>query len=148
MRLALLILILSGCGQPIYVQPELQPYVDRFTAAYGRTLEKTIEVKFDDLKDQPILILGECDGMGGERPRVLIRQGIWETYNDASRELIIFHELGHCELERHHEGELSESIMRPTILLDSDYINYQNYYVNELFSRVARLPDSSLEVKK
>lgn len=58
-------------------------------------------------------------------------------------EMVLFHELGHCELMREHTEQLTQtkdgrvmpySLMYPTIFVASDYMRYHEHYIIELFS--------------
>jgi len=59
-------------------------------------------------------------------------------------EIILFHELGHCELKREHDKTLAKpsdnrfvaySIMYPTIIAAEDYTLFYDHYILELFAR-------------
>ena len=61
------------------------------------------------------------------------------SYSDAEKELLMFHELGHCVLDRRHRDTLTPhdvplSIMA-TIMIDVEvYKNNREYYIDELFT--------------
>lgn len=60
-------------------------------------------------------IVGICDN---NKTRVFIDKDFWDRSSDLSKELIIFHELGHCYLKLPHKTNTSndgvcQSIMRP-----------------------------------
>ena len=47
-------------------------------------------------------VLGVCVRNDEEPNRVAVDQEAWAAADDAFRELIVFHELGHCVLDREH----------------------------------------------
>jgi hypothetical protein len=57
---------------------------------------------------------------------------------DADREELIFHEMGHCVLGRAHKSiktaeGIPASIMHPYRISNSVYKEYRDQYLNELF---------------
>lgn len=71
---------------------------------------------------------------------VVIDEPFWEIASESRKELIVFHELGHCYLKRPHREDVSSdgsciSIMRSGA--DGCIDNYNSYtreeYLNELF---------------
>lgn len=86
-------------------------------------------------------VVGQCSYGGYARSHVVIDQNFWSRTNDLSREMIVFHELGHCFLYRDHtEGRFTDgtclSIMRSGLQACRD--NYRSstrdFYLDELFS--------------
>ncbi len=86
-------------------------------------------------------IAGQCTTFGNFRPgSVTIDSEFWEASNDLFKEFIIFHELGHCYLDRdHREDAFSNgrcvSIMRSGTLDCRDNYNVATRaaYISELF---------------
>lgn len=86
-------------------------------------------------------IAGQCTTFGNFRPgRVTVDAEFWELSNDLFKEFIIFHELGHCYLDRdHREDAFSNgrcvSIMRSGTLDCRDNYNVATRaaYLDELF---------------
>ncbi len=123
---------------------EVQPYVDRFVAegsARGRVIDLStlgLDITFqDDLADS---LAAFCNN-----GTIVISRHFWKTRNDSHREAMIFHELGHCILQRiHHNAILPNdewlSLMRGSPLPTgrSGSINYsgvrRQYYIDELFN--------------
>lgn len=71
---------------------------------------------------------------------VSIRESFWETASPTYREIIVFHELGHCFLDRGHLNAVSSdgiclSLMRAggTDCVDNYFENTRNEYLDELF---------------
>ncbi len=85
-------------------------------------------------------VAGQCSyGYGGPR-RITIDKPFWNRANHLRREMIVFHELGHCYLDRGHteatfESGYCRSIMRSGTCCCRDAYTSQNrdYYLDELF---------------
>lgn len=131
---------ITGCGKLGSIEEETRPYLDVFkglAAARGLDLDyDELSISFADLKDN---IAGTCYSNG----HIDIDPEIWKRYGDDEREVLIFHELGHCLLNRGHtSGNFSDnapvSIMNPTIMYPVFYRRRKDYYRSELFDN-ARL---------
>lgn len=70
---------------------------------------------------------------------IKINENLWRAISKESREELIFHELGHCALNRLHENSTLPNT-RPASLMNSYhmgssvYIPAYAYYISELFS--------------
>ena len=85
-------------------------------------------------------VAGKCRYHSARPNEILIDQAIWNAASVNTRELIIFHELGHCFLERNHnESEHSDgtcvSIMRSGVMgcRDNYHSKTREQYLDELF---------------
>ncbi|MEM6804053.1 MAG: putative metallopeptidase [Bacteroidota bacterium] len=147
----------SSCeegGAPSYdVELEFQEYVDRFiaeAAARGQEIDFTdsgLSIQFRDAVSKEsggVCYLGQH--------RIEIEKFFWDDANDAQREGLIFHELGHCELDRRHRNDLLPngewlSRMRGDPIPDGQTVpvntfgTRREYYVDELFDRATPVPD-------
>ncbi|MEM6318355.1 MAG: hypothetical protein AAF960_11840 [Bacteroidota bacterium] len=60
--------------------------------------------------------VGLCNRASNNDRNIIIDQAFWQQHNSWNRELIVFHELGHCSLNlSHREGQtngICNSIMR------------------------------------
>lgn len=95
----------------------------------------------------------EIAGHDSGSHQIIVNKDAWQTLNDSLRERLIFHELGHCELNRVHRNDKFDdgswkSIMRGDPLSDADeklpipYFGFRrDYYINELFNDGVSLPD-------
>jgi len=126
------------------VDPEIQPYYDSFEAeASLRGIKVDLELEgigatVDFIRDQRII--GECQNNEEGQRRIHIDKAFWVEYDHFGKEFIIFHELGHCYLDRRHDndtkpGNICESIMQSGI---SGCINgygpdTREEYLDELF---------------
>lgn len=85
--------------------------------------------------------VGLCN-QSGDLHHIIVDKTFWETASDLKKELIVFHELGHCVLNRRHndeaEGGICRSIMRTgeTACLANYTEQTRAVYLDELF----RLP--------
>ena len=143
LRLILLLSVSSmivGCGQgfraisPGIVDPEFQPYVDKFMEL-GNISHMSVDMYFED---QTGYIIGTCLVRGQER-RIEIDPAWWWSANNLDREIVIFHELGHCVLNQRHRDNLlfdgcSGSVMNTYHIGSYCYGLHYDYYIQELFS--------------
>ena len=127
------------------VDERLWPYFQRFEEA---GIERGFEVDLvvagitgviEDLDGEHVA--GQCTTFGNFRPgRITLDAEFWNRSSDLFKEFIIFHELGHCYLDRdHREDTFSNgrcvSIMRSGTLDCRDNYNLatRGSYINELF---------------
>lgn len=101
---------------------------------------------------------GRCEWHFLHGRKVLLDPEKWDVLDDASREALLLHELGHCLLHREHvqgdaripdlraasekqpgdnEHEFTgpKSLMNPTSVAGSVYLRNRDYYVKELFGK-------------
>ena len=85
-------------------------------------------------------VAGQCNFYSHSPNHVIIDSEFWSRASDNFKEMIVFHELGHCILNRdHREGRTNSgfcvSIMRSGELPCRDAYTDVNkpYYVEELF---------------
>lgn len=99
MMLVLAIWALSGCGKPQTIEVPFIPYVRTFEAVYGQPV--ALDINFSD-----VLQIGQS-GLCLHDGNILISREIWDHSTDTEKELVIFHELGHCVLNREHDMSLN-----------------------------------------
>ena len=104
--------------------------------------------------DVPAEAAGVCSELGTSTSGshiVTIRRSFWLNADETTRERLIFHELGHCELFRPHDNQRFstgewKSMMRGAPLPEniSPVINYsgirKEYYIDELFNPFTPTP--------
>ncbi|GLR19787.1 hypothetical protein [Portibacter lacus] len=128
------------------VDPEIQPFFDLFeeeAALRGITVDLDaagIGATIDFIRDNSTV--GQCQNSDEGNRRVLVDKSFWADYDYYGKEFIIFHELGHCYLDRLHEnsvltGNICASIMQSGV---SGCINAygeetREEYLNELFGQ-------------
>jgi hypothetical protein len=86
-------------------------------------------------------VAGTCTTNGHDLRHIVIDQSFWNSASNLLREMVVFHELGHCILGRGHtEGSfqngICRSIMRSGLGSCQDAYNLPNrdYYIEELFT--------------
>ena len=110
--LSVMILIFSGisCGKnedvDLFVDGSLLEYFDRF-AAEGALRNVVVDYKASRVEGYIRLIttpnvIGQCAHDENKPNTVIIDRFYWNTATDLEREFLVFHELGHCVLNREH----------------------------------------------
>ncbi|MEP5339249.1 MAG: hypothetical protein ABJL44_14600 [Algibacter sp.] len=146
--------IIFGCTQDDFENAELnnsefQPYLNSFLEearirGHNFTNNNNIKFYFADIENHA----GICYQKNEE---IIIDRGTWEISSEINRELLIFHELGHCIIGRAHRNENSISgeclsLMRG----DENGFNcsrnihstfWREYYLDELFNKNTVLPN-------
>ena len=161
MRIILILaLLLSGCGSRppkhngflmpvgIGIDAEFIKYVAMFEDDYRKYLNKDIEVtipiKFGKIPKQGFSAI--CWRPNGPNstlmsPYILVDKNIWLRLPDFDRKYLIYHELGHCILNREHiHVEDFHSIMNHTLPVHS-LVEDEEELVEELFLRNLRTSD-------
>lgn len=130
--ISLTLVILTGCGGPA-IEGAFVQYVERFEAEaanQGRSVEVRTYMKFADLETD---LLGRCFPMSN---RVEVDRRAWAKMDEDEREMLIFHELGHCTLHRPHRSDVRDghpvSLMYPQLM--PGYGNRRAALMAELFS--------------
>jgi hypothetical protein len=106
------------------VDSEIQPYFDMFeVAAADRGINVDLELSgigatIDFIRDNSTV--GQCQTSDEGNKRVFVDKAFWKDYDEYGKQFIIFHELGHCYLNREHDntvlaGNRCESIMQSGI---------------------------------
>lgn len=135
--LILSLLSLVACG---HTQCEFESYVDQFRAVavqQGRpdlvAIEPNIRFATEAMSTEPNrIVVGQCFQYSNGY-EIVIKREFWDLVSETARTLLIFHELGHCVLNRQHE-ERRPSIMMPVNLpADATYEANKVYYLKELF---------------
>lgn len=134
-NILLISLLLFGCGRERIIDHELIIYTEVFkNDAKENNVDvseiDSIDIIFDDLKDEKEEIIGVCD-LGDKRIR--IKREFWSNSNRFERELLMLHELGHCVLNEDHEDTIS--IMRPRLIMWWYYSQHRKELVKYLFSK-------------
>lgn len=136
----------EGTRQFAVSDPTFKAQAESFTT-YARTyLSKPdfvigdIPINFGDTENPNFD--GVCNTYSNGAKEVIIKKSWWDTASASQREIMIFHELGHCSLNRDHDSELlskdnyvvKASIMNPTIPGSAHYQQYKTAYLSELFT--------------
>lgn len=125
-----------GCGDGLTTHnqlPELAPYFEAFVAeAEVRGIGvPAINIEFTDDKNAPA---GKCVWSPFVTSTIKINQNTWSHLTEVAREMIMFHELGHCALGRDHVDGDEPTLMRPYPLeIWKQYEQSPKRYIDELF---------------
>lgn len=138
----LLIITLSFVQVPFIqkTDPEFTPYIQEFEKYYNNKV-KTPIIFGNDFEKSTI---GVCITYNKHIKIIQINPRFWNVANQYEKEALIFHELGHCELDKdHNDGfyqfkehqTIPASLMRSQLLDSNTYTTYRNYYIYELFKK-------------
>ncbi len=127
-----------------YIEEDLVPYFERFKeegAARGIVVDyelANISAYLENIGADNVS--GQCIHSGEEAKRLVIDIEFWRQATDIRKEFVVFHELGHCFLNRGHlETELAdgtcESMMHSGLSGCRNAFNNltRSYYLDELF---------------
>lgn len=139
--LLLVIMALCSCQAPdprsIHsVDPTFTPYVDKYLSLKGRKLDYDIAVGFANMMPARN---GLCRSWKGTPYReVFIDRSYWQNQASESEKVqLVFHELGHCDLDRSHKDGIIPGILYPVSIMNSYSFSIptslQHYYFTELF---------------
>lgn len=146
--ITLAVLILLGPSTPVArkgIAPQLQPYVNEFTT-YAKLYQPNFKFpninvdvqnlnKIDPFNNPDFKVVGICNIL---TKNVMIDVSIFEYLPKEQIEQIVWHEFGHCVLNRIHIETLSNdgnpiSMMHPYVLELYVYKTFRVYYIKELF---------------
>lgn len=144
----LALLLLASCSTyRMNIHPETANYVQKFNHYLKKTQGKEIqnlEVHFSDKLSYRTLAV--CV-RNLTTPTIFINTYYWKMpgyLQDPDKEEILFHEMGHCVLNRSHKDS-EESIMFPYHLGRTKYqINYSRY-IQELFDHHGDIPEDTVQ---
>lgn len=154
--------IITDNQKILNVHPVAQPYVQRFEQISGRHIDnlevvfrpieghtigycqKSYETKYSSLGfkkteiERNLIVIDSTywnpdDSLDNYRDDLFNSKGFsYRQVEAADREELMFHELGHCILNRGHTNSTA-SIMYPYHLGGLGYLNYYASYISELF---------------
>ena len=143
----LIVFLANSCTkeQVVVVDAAIQPYFDLFEEE-GQTRGKIINLSTAEI--QGILttideesVTGQCavNSTTGLKT-IRVDQQFWTTASDLEKEFLIFHELGHCYLDRRHLDETDSRGTCRSMMYSGDNICKMSYtnttraaYLDELF---------------
>lgn len=137
------ILVILGCGTaPITPNHRVQMvafsyydlfdkehyarHADNHSSAYNIAIDFVDEFTAPDVKERVVALCYHQDN------HIEVRTRHWDTLSDTQKEIVVFHELGHCLLGRVH-NESKQSIMYPSILPAKLYLSDREGYLDRLF---------------
>ncbi len=113
-------------------------YFDKFQdegSKRGVLVGLSVDLEFADLEGQN----GRCD----YGKRILIDRGSWDMESEVNREVVMFHEMGHCILNRRNHTDILLDNGQPSSIMDGRYrpqyayVENREYYLDELFQASA-----------
>jgi hypothetical protein len=147
--LILTLLLVSACEKEgefdkLLIQDELQPYFDRFTEE-GLLRNVTIDFEINPItaeltEIETENIAGRCYHLATQPNHIQIDLNTWLRSSELQREYFVFHELGHCYLQREHLEDVNPNGNCLSIMASGTGVctpNYRletrDYYLDELF---------------
>lgn len=150
MKYLLMLFLISSCGKNIsdFIQgkgnpkrgktdPVFREFVDSFSQRFNISVGVPITFKPIEQKYAGVCLVY----VNGYR-EIRINKIYWESYSREQKEQLIFHELGHCVLNRGHDDSLifntncPNSIMRSFMFsqheINTCYLPNYNYYMEDL----------------
>jgi hypothetical protein len=130
------LLFIFGCGKaPIQIDPAFNKYVASFEATYNVKVQVNIT-----FKAQPEPRVGVCYTQNGVGKLINIDPVYWSQIDEEGKELLMYHEFGHCVLGRSHRSDymnmdgdyVPASIMNPYMFSSYMYSKHRKHYENEL----------------
>lgn len=144
----LLFILLNSCTYDHYhiIPDEVEPFVNEFfqdAIRYGKNIsldDYVLNISFTNLNEAD----GRCHFDGN---KILIDSYFWNNASQYNKRWLIYHELGHCILDRRHDdssfpnGEC-KSIMRGGFDCSENNVSelWWDYYLDELFKGKNNLP--------
>ncbi len=153
--LVCLLLIIGSCadngdtdiGTTTYdVDPTFEPYVQEFIAEGAK---RGHNIDFSDTGLRIEFSETALEGASGlcylGEHHIIINKENWFRFSERFRSFLLFHELGHCELDRRHRNEQFSDLTWKSILRGSPLTGIQDrfpvsffgfrkdYYIDELF---------------
>ena len=126
-----------------FVDEQLQIYLDRFQIE-GELRGRALDLSSSNIEAfiQPIFsngVVGQCQHNEDRPNQVIVDQQTWNESNEAEKEFLIFHELGHCILKRDHLDNANPdgsciSIMHSVVgVCRNEFESRRSDYLDELF---------------
>lgn len=131
--LLITILLFTACGrEPRRELSGLDNYIKLFEYEgalrnYNFDVEDLV-VEFGTLNKET---LGICY-TGAETPRIVLDHNSWDKMDKDTREVLVFHELGHCILDLNHDNS-KPAVMNSFLMMGSLYNYNRKLLLDELF---------------
>lgn len=155
------VLFLCSCGggfnSEYSIEDDFIYYVRNFETRMNTRI--TIDIRFSDsVSDDYVAV---CYSYNPKKLSlknyIEVNPRHWEKLSDQEKELVIFHELGHCIFNRGHDSKMAyftsdqqraygvssmpKSIMYPNVFKGSTYSTFKTYYHDELENEEVNLLD-------
>lgn len=144
------LIALTACISPNTTETPSNYVVDSEAALYVESFvreAKAYNVNLPDLPNLHVLFVPSFSSSTFvatctphyQRPTIHISEEHWSSKSENEKEVIMFHELGHCLLHRSHNetvvNSVPTSLMFPIQLSDAVYEPRRAAYIHELFSQ-------------
>ena len=145
----LLLIGLNGCQTEeikpaVEIDPQLAPYFERFESEAlqrGVDAQVTAQVSGRLTTIEESGVAGRCEHYTNRPNAVLIDQSYWQKASELQKEYLVFHELGHCFLQRSHLDDRHANGRCISIMQSGQDACRMNYtsatragYLDELFT--------------
>jgi hypothetical protein len=130
---------LGSPGQDPWLLPYVQIYTTNAKIAGVTTNAAKVKVTLGSTSDRGFGILAYCQ-IKRSGPEIVVDRNAWLQADETKRNLIIHHEMGHCDRGLAHDttiikpGDYPASIMNPKVINSNLFIANANYYLKEFFS--------------
>ncbi len=128
-----------------FIDNRLKPYFDKFKEEASA---RGFEFDFKELKVDGYIqglsqssVAGQCQTYETGNSAVIVQPIYWDNITELEKEFLIFHELGHCILDRAHledanpDGTCKSIMNSGGLFCDINYnIRTRDEYIDELFS--------------
>ena len=105
--------------------------VEKFEKSTGVKVDR-LDVYFQIMQPDKKKVLAYCDKPSKESlPSIVINYESWTTLPAYDKEILLFHELGHCILHRPHSKDQT-SLMYMFTIGTARYLTYYNDYITDL----------------
>lgn len=151
MKYLVLLFLITGCGKSLsdFIQmdkakfkkantnPIFLPFIESFQAEFNLQVNVPIVLESIDQRHA-----GVCTVYSNGYKEITINKDLWDNYSQEQKEQLVYHELGHCVLNKKHDNTLKEycpnSIMRSymfsTYEINECYLPEYNHYMENLGS--------------
>lgn len=131
---------LNNAIEPRWTHGEFDTFLERFSnhsESYGKRVDAS-HIFFITFKEDRKKYIGVCH-YASIVPVIEINRSYWKTASMWDRESLVFHELGHCLLQRKHRNDLLSdgcpvSIMHEYFELGECLPKHHREYIRELFT--------------
>lgn len=143
MKYIALILFFTSCGKPIIDHMDLVYLYAYEAKKFNNVIDNNLfsdgKVNFVVKSELPKGVVGLCTKWTNGKWNIKINGDYWNTISDKSKELLMFHELGHCFHDFEHRNgndnnNMPLSIMHPYTFSGEYYYDNRFRYLNELHS--------------
>jgi hypothetical protein len=124
------------------IDQQVASYVEMFESFYGKKIGD-ISIGFAPIDGS---IIGRCTIWSNGFRQITLDPEYWAQSSERSRIGLVFHELGHCKLNRDHNndtfyysgtsisGRVPSSLMNQYNFFSDFYAELENFYTQELFN--------------